>query len=221
MGAVFTRATAWVILGTVIAAWPDLGPGFILGLFFLLVTIYAAMGGLGGVAFTDVVGGSIPARSRGRFFGFRQTLGSLLAFGSGYVVHLVLRAGFRPFPVNYALLFFLSGLTLYVGVAGVAMMQEEARPRPPRPPFRDYLAHSRGLLVSHARLRSLLYMQIAAGATLISVPFYIVYARQGLGLPPAVIGTVVAAQVAGAAISNVLWGLIRDRHGSLTTVRLA
>ncbi len=221
LGAVFVRATSWAVLGAVVAGRPGLSHGAILALFFALVTLFSATGGLGGVAFTDVIGGAIPAENRGRFYGFRQTLGSVLAFGAGYAVRTILRPGFRPFPVNYGLLFLLSGLTLYIGVAGIAFIREEHRPQPLRPPFRRYIEQARGLLGSHARLRSLLYMQIAAGAAAMSLPFYIVFARQGLGLPAAVIGSVVAAQVAGSALSNVAWGALRDRYGSLNTVRLA
>ncbi len=219
--AVGIRASAWAVLGALAYGLPSLSPEILLPLFLGLVLLYSLTGGLGAVAFADMVAGAIPANMRGRFYGLRSTLGSLLAFGSGYVVRMVLAPGAHTYPTNYGLLFLLSGLVLYVGVIGFSFMAEESRTVAPRPPFREYLRTAGRLLGSEPRYRGLLFMQLLSGSAMMAIPFYSLYAREQLGLTAAAVGLFVAMQVAGAAASNLIWGAVRDRFGSLVTARAA
>ena len=61
-------------------------PLFLLLSFFVFFTIYALSGGLAGVAFTHIVGKTIPQHKRGSFFGTRIFFGGSLAVLGGIVV---------------------------------------------------------------------------------------------------------------------------------------
>jgi len=48
------------------------------------------MGGIAAVPFFDIWGKSLPFNLRGRFFGYRQLWGGVLAIGSGLIVKNIL-----------------------------------------------------------------------------------------------------------------------------------
>ncbi len=52
---------------------------------FLLLTLFTFMGGIANILFMDIWGKAIPSHLRGRFFGYRQIFGGLLAVGAELV----------------------------------------------------------------------------------------------------------------------------------------
>jgi len=48
------------------------------------------MGGIAAVPFYDIWGKSLPSNLRGRFFGYRQLWGGVLAIGSGFIAKIIL-----------------------------------------------------------------------------------------------------------------------------------
>ena len=51
-------------------------------------------------------------------------------------------------------------------------------------------------------------------AGLALAPFFVVYARQELGVPAGMVGVFLSTQMIGAAVSNLLWGWLGDRYGN-------
>jgi predicted MFS family arabinose efflux permease len=134
-----------------------------------------------------------------------------LAVGAALLAQQVLAD--VAYPANYALLFGLAALSLLVASLGFWLIRE-----PPRadadgkvPSWREY---GEQLLKSTCRLRTLIGVQFLTGFSLMVLPFYIVYARQELGAPPAAIGWFMLAQVLGGVLANLVWARLVDRYGS-------
>jgi succinate-semialdehyde dehydrogenase/glutarate-semialdehyde dehydrogenase len=51
-----------------------------------------------------------------------------------------------------------------------------------------------------------------------SAPFFVVYALEDIGVAQASVGLYLAAQMTGAALSNLLWGHLGDRYGNRTVI---
>lgn len=88
--AITVRALSWGLLAFTTYIFNNTYPN--LTIFFLFVTLilHTFMGGIAAVPFFDIWGRSLPSNLRGRFFGYRQLWGGVLAVGSGLIVKNIL-----------------------------------------------------------------------------------------------------------------------------------
>ena len=194
--------------------WRGVGnPNLFLSLLFLLILIYSLAGSLGGVALTDVIGKAIGRKNRGKFYAARQIAGSLLAFGTGFLVKFVLSDNFSlSFPRNYAALFLLSGAALLIGVAGFYAIKEPESESKPRPPIGNYFSSVFSILKEDRDLRTYLITRVLAGFHIMIIPYYIVFFREVAAVPAGFIGIYLIARIVGGALSNFLWGRVADQN---------
>jgi MFS family permease len=214
------RWVSWAVLAYLTYRYAGTRPELVLGVLVALFGLFSLAGGMGTVVYADVFSKAIPARRRGRFVGLRQLLGYLLAIGAGYVVKFILDDPPRfPFPANYALIFSLSAALLLVAFSGFALIREPVYPVERQSPSLGHLLRRAAVLArQNPNFRRLLATRALTAAVLALAPFYVVYARTGVGVDPGMVGTYLAAQMAGGALSNLLWGWLGDRYGNRTVV---
>jgi len=175
---------------------------------------------MGTVFYADIFSKAIPARRRGRFTGLRQLLGYVLAIGAGYVVKLILGdPGRFPFPGSYALIFALSAACLLIAFTGFALIREPVYPVKRLSLSLGHLLR-RALVLArmNANFRRLLAARGLTTAVLALSPFYVVYAQSKVGVDAGMVGLYLSAQMAGAALSNLLWGWMGDRYGNRSVI---
>ncbi|RKY92160.1 hypothetical protein DRQ15_03070 [candidate division KSB1 bacterium] len=220
--ALIVRALCWGFLGLITYLFSGSHPlTVVLALFFLL-GIFSLMGGVAVVPFMDIWGKAIPPTLRGRFFGHRQLWGGLLAFGVGFVVKRILGNQRIAFPDNYALLFLFSFIFIaisYVALGSVKEPMEAVRKKPTA--FRDFLRRTLHILRSNENYRTFLIVQILAGAGGIALPFYVLYAKNIIGVKAEMIGLFISAQMLGGTLSNLLWAYVSDYVGNKRVIQTA
>jgi len=217
--AVYSRALAWLLLGAITTLWAARGHGLLLGVLLVLVATFALGGSLGAVAFVDMVGKSVRAGVRGRFYASRQFLGGLAALAAGFLARAILARPELTFPRNYALLFVGAGVALSVAGAGFLALREPPAVPAERAPVRAYLAGLRRHWRRSPALRSLVAVENLAGLHLMLLPFYVTLAQRRLGAGPELVGTFIILQALGGAVSNLVWGWLADRRGSPSVLR--
>lgn len=219
--AIWVRAALWLILGLLAYFCPPGRPTIVLaGLLFLLFG-FSLAGGVATIPFNDIWGKALPPTLRGRFFGHRQLWGGLMAVGAGYIVKRVLGDPDIAFPRNYAYLFLLSFVFIAVSYIALSAIRE---------PEGDTNGHMRGLRVFlHASIRLLwedrnfgflVLTQLAVGFTSFALPFYVLFGRDVLGMAAGDVGILVAAQMTGGIISNLLWAHLSDHIGNRIVIIL-
>lgn len=195
----------------------------LLPVFMVLFTVYRVAAGTAALPFLSVVAKTVPADRRGRYFGWRRFAGGLLAMAGAVLVKTVLSPGFAlGFPANYAVLFAGGCLVTVVMVATFCLVDEPGGPAEsdgtvPAEPFRRRLERA---LADRNYVR-FLALRVALAVASWAVPFYVVYARRGLGVSGDAVGTYVMASTAAGVVSNLALGWIGDRHGNRLLVRLA
>jgi MFS family permease len=214
--AIFTRLASWFIIGLLTFVLGERHPWLIMGILLMLVAIYSTAGGLGGVAYTDIIGKVIAPDRRGRFFATIQMVGSLLAFAAGYIVNIVLGESFPlGFPYNYGVIFFLASATLLIGAVGFFVIVEPLQAQEgKREPLAAYLRKIPKILLQDRPFLIYNIVMALSGFHLMLIPFYIVFLRQIKEVPASYIGVYLMARVFGGAISNILWGWLGDWKGS-------
>jgi MFS family permease len=214
------RWISWAILAYLTFRYASTRPGLVLAVLIGLFSLFSLAGGMGIVVYADVFSKAIPAQRRGRFIGMRQLVGYALAIGAGYVVKFILDDPVRfPYPRNYALIFVLSAVALLVAFSGFAMIREPAYPaRRMSASLGALLRRAAGLARRNANFRRLLAAQGLTVMALALAPFYVVYAQTEIGIDPGMVGLYLSAQMAGGALSNLMWGWLGDRYGNRAVI---
>ncbi len=216
IAAISIRLISWFLIAAMTYLWGVTHPLLVLFVFLLLLLIFSMAGGLGTVAYGDVIAKAIPAQRRGRFAGFRYLLGSFLAIGAGFAIRWVLkRPDLFPYPANFALIFLGSALSLSVAFFGFWMIRE-----PVDPVLGELLdVHAFFRLAGklwrrYSNFRLFILNRLAGETWQISMPFYVLYAKHDLHVSTASIGLFVVGQLAGGMIGNLFWGFLGDRSGN-------
>jgi MFS family permease len=214
------RITAWLSL--VAALWFLRDPRFLLVSFFVLYALARLGGGLGGLAFFDVVAKTIPARRRGSFFAWRQLAGGLLSLGAGAIAALLLDHPGLPFPHGHAMLFLLYCAVIVPALGAFIAIHEPAGTAIATPvtPFQQVRRALR-LLPQDPVFRRFTLIRWATGLAGIGLPFYGIYARNALGAPAAMVGVYIAVRAAAQLLFNLPWGRLSDDRGNRLVLQLS
>jgi len=216
------RISSWLCLA-VSAAWaPRLGPNLYLLVFFVCLGSFSLTGGISGLAFLDIVAKTIPPTRRGRYFGYRNFFSGIIASVAGLVVAHVLGDAVKfPFPRNYFVLFSMTFVFLVLAVACFLFVVE---PEGPVKAERErtmgaYLSQVRRVISEDRTFRSFLYVMILANTMSLSLPFYVVYARDVLKAPESWVGVFLAIDMLFTLLANLAWGHIGDAKGYRIVIR--
>jgi len=220
--AITVRALCWGLVALITYLFAGNNPSIALWGLFLLLSIFTFMGGVAVVPFMDIWGKTIPHNLRGRFFGYRQLLGGFLAILSGLVVKFILNDSKIAFPENYALLFlfaFIFITTSYLALGSVKEPFTEVHKE--QLPFYNFLIKALGILKKDTNYRKFLFIQILSGAIALSLPFYVLYAKDVLKVRVGMVGIFLSAQMLGLMISNIAWGHLSDYLGSKKVIQFS
>lgn len=187
--------------------------GVFLVVFFVLYSIYTLGAGVAGIPFMDIVAKAIPSTRRGTFFGARLFFGGIMSAFAGIFVKGALEA--KPFPDNFAVLFIAASVIVTVAIISFCLVHEpEVSVKNARPPFKKFLLRGPRLLRTNRSYRMLLVVRVLLAAWGMALPFYIIYARERLGLGAGAAGVFLSIQMVGMILSNILWGTLSDRIGN-------
>lgn len=179
--------------------------------FFGLWTLYSFVGGILAVPYNDIVARSISSAKRSRLLALRFFAGSLLALGVAARAGRTL--GAMPFPTGYAVVL-LSGAGLFL-LSAISFISagEPLAPKPKHTPsFGHFLGEGKDVFRQDRRFRLFVAVRWLDGTVMMAQPFYVVAATQA-GVSATAVATLLAAQTAGALLSNPLWGWWGDRRG--------
>ena len=221
--AAIVRGALFVGLVMIVALAGRLAPRGALAGLVGVYALYALAAGWAAVPFQEVVAKTIPPDRRGRYFGLRQLGGGLatLLVASPVVGFVLGSAGPWSFPANYALLFGVACLLAVGGLAAFCLVVEPPSPRVgPAGALREQLRVLPALWRAQPYMRRFLVYRILSRLAAIATPFYIVYAREELGMPAAMTGEYMAIISVVLLLSNLLWSRFSDRQGNRLLLRV-
>jgi MFS family permease len=220
--AITVRALSWGLLAFTIYIFNNTYPN--LTIFFLFVTLilHTFMGGIATVPFFDIWGKSLPSNLRGRFFGYRQLWGGVLAIGSGLVVKNILGNNSIEFPYNFALLFFLVFIFFSISYIALGSVKEPTeKVYKNQLPFKDFLKKAFLIIKKNSNYKKFIMVEILAGGGGIALPFYILYLKYVLQIELGMVGILLSAQMLGSVLSNILWAHLSDFIGNKKVIQIS
>ena len=196
--------------------WLGVGyPALALVWILAVYSIFWLLDGGAAVSWFDIVGKTMPARVRGRFFGVLQSATGLAAVGAGALAAVILGSRSLDFPFDFALLAGLWCAGALISQASLYLIRE---PRGDvddveRPGIREYLRSAIPMLRRNPRLSRLIASRLLLDGGALAAPFYVLFARENLAVPLETVGLYTASISAGKVVTGPIWGWISDRHG--------
>ena len=215
---IWTRCGVWGLIAACALLMP-VGSSWILILFAFLISVYSLGGGIAVLPFKHVISGTIPPERRSSFFGWRLVTGGVLAVLAGVIVKCVLGSEELAWPRNYGVLFGLSSVALAIAYAAMSRLRFPPHPAGPQRielrPLREELNYVRR---EYPILRRLILVRLLSGGLPLVLPFLTLYATREMGISLAWVGIYVAAQKAGAILSNLAWMPLGNRVGTRAVI---
>jgi MFS family permease len=184
---------------------------------FVLLSIAA---GFAGVAFTEIVGKTIPVNRRGSYFGLRMFIGGAVAAVEGIFVRKILAT--YPFPYNFGYIFIAAWVLMLFGLMSFGYVREpEARDNIRRAPFSQHLKSALEVLRNDGNFRLLFWSRFAVHAQFLGLPFYVVFAIDRLGASESMAGIYLTAEMIGYLGSNLLWAWLSNHVSNKRVIIMA
>ncbi len=210
----------WLIIA---AATQFLSREINLYVFLIFSTLAAVFFGLYLLVWMDVMSKVIPVERRGNYFGMRNFLSSLAtAAGSALAGYLIAN---YLFPANYALTFFAGFFFFAVAMLLLALTREPVAWRTnKKETFQEKIRNMPAIFRKDPNFFRFCYTRaVGAGFCQMSLPFYIIFAKQRLplldaGFLIAYLGIVLNVS---RSVGNLLWGLLAQRQGYKAPLELS
>lgn len=202
-----------LLMATVIYLYAGTRPGLALALFFPIFVLASLSEGINGVPWTEVVANTIPPDRRGQLFANQQIYGGILAFANGFLIRLIL--GGMSYPASYVTLFictfvfFLASILSFMGVREVPASHTR-----PRRSLGAYLGRLPAVWHGNRDFRRVMVVRFCFAFIYLSLPFFVIHARQNLGADIGTVGFFVAGQMLGMLVGSAIAGPLSDRVGS-------
>jgi MFS family permease len=210
----------FLLLAGVLFLVGDRAPTLSLGLFFIGLAVFMSTDALAAVAWFDILSKTIPPTRRGRLFGIAQFFSGLLTVGAGAAVNVLLGPQGPPFPHNYALLFFLAGLSFFTSLLAISFLREPVKPnQAERLSWNAFLPKLLTVLRENRTFSLVTALRLLIGLNGMALPFYIVYATGELRLGIESIGLFLSSQVMGGILAGFVWGYLNERSGSKIVIQ--
>lgn len=211
--AAVSRVAIALFAGVMFIAGP-LDRGLMLIAFIVMYAAFWLSEGAAGVSWTDIMAKTIPERMRGRLFGVQQFVGGILAIFAGILVSRMLGPDGPDYPRNYAVLSAAAAVFFAASLVSLSAVREpDGVVEDHDGGFMKYVRKIGSMLAGHAQLKRLLIIQVLLGFFGMSMPFYILYARDNIGITGTLIGIFLSVQMAGSIAASAVAGVTSDRYG--------
>ncbi len=145
-------------------------------LIFMLITFFSLGGAFANVSYTDILGKSVDQSTRKSFFSVKQVVTGLVLFFSAFLAKKVIT--FEDFPLNYAYMFFIGFLALFIASLGFWQLKEREPSRMIIKSPRHFMSLIKTELSQNKKLVYFLGFINTMGVSITLLPFIILYAKE-------------------------------------------
>lgn len=216
------RFPMYFAMGLLVAWLAPTEPGWAIALLLVIYTAGRIAAGIAAAARSDIEGKIIAPEALSSFFAWRNLVGNVGGFATGFLIKAVLGEGGLPYPWNFAALLALSGLLF--GAAWLAFAQVKEPPSAEvasTSSLAGQFAGIRELLRRDANFKQYLIVRILLSFVRVVNPFYALYAIDKLDVAPEMVGTYMSVLTFAHFIANPLWGWVGRKWGSVTVLRFS
>lgn len=217
----FAHRFLLLLMAGVIYVYAGDRPALALAIFLPIFLVSAISEGVNGVPWTDVVANTIPADRRGALFANQQIVGGLAAFANGFVVRAILLK--TPYPEAYVILFLCTFLGFLGSIVSFLWVREKPAPevKGRRRTLGSYLGSLPAIWRGNRSFARVMKARFCLGFIFLSMPFFVLHARENIGVDLGTVGIFVSAQMLGSLVGSAMAGRLSDRTGNRAVVIIA
>lgn len=197
-------------------------PSLVVSSFFFLVLLFSISGGFAGLAYADIIGKLFKKGERGQIYATKQFSSSLAAFIGGLIVARIFGLSGLNFPGNYSLTLFIGFAGLFIAATAFWLIKEPASitSNDDKEPLLSFIKKVPEILRKDKRFFQFILIENMASFSLMALPFYMVFAKESFSIGSTYLGRYLLFQIGGTILSNLFWGLLSNKSGSKTVVRI-
>jgi MFS family permease len=208
------RFPLYFVMALVVGLWGPTQPTLTIVLFLIVYTLSRVVAGIAAAARSDILAKVLPTDQLSSFFGMRNLVGSIGAFLVGFLISAILGKRGPSYPLNFALLLGLSGITFGVAWFLFTRINEPPTHDPsPQQPLAGQLGALADILRQDRNYRRYLLARICLSFVQVATPFYALYAIEELQIETGLVGTYLSLLTFARIISNPFWGKMGGRWG--------
>lgn len=204
------RIFALLGMGLMLLYSPHLSHTLIIGLIFLLISIFSFSGAFANVSYTDILGKSILIDSRKPFFSIRQVINGIILLGSALAAKYIL--SLTGYPNNYGYLFFIAFGSLFVASLGFWNLKEvvSSRLSVKNPTHFFYLIRNEWR--ENPRLKYFLGFINTMGISLSLLPFIVLFGKEMYQTGSATTGWFLLIKIAGSVLTGFILFFLAGKY---------
>jgi len=181
----------------------NLSSNIIILLIFILITIFSLSGSYANVAYIDIIGKSILAEKRKKFFSIKEIITSTGIFVSAWAVKLLIKK--YEYPFNYSLLFTIAAILLFIASLGFWHIKEIKSVKSEKRNFLNFFKLLPSETKKNKNLKNYLFIINTAGIGVGFSPFLILFAKESSPLTYNFIGNILLFKVTGMILASILF----------------
>ena len=209
-------------LALVALAVPVIGVDIALALTLLLLLVQSLGGGFTGTAWQSMISKIMPAHRLGTFFGIQSACVNLFGAGGALIAGIILESA--AYPRNFALLFFITGISLVISFIFLALTYE-SKSAPvdvaERARWRDFAVRLRGILRADPNFRWFLIARALTALSLTSIAFFTIFGIRRFDISAEFAGLLTSVLLLSNTLSSAVIGWLGDRWGHRRVLILA
>ncbi len=190
--------------------------GIEMALFFtvFILAVQSLGGGFTATAWQSMLSKIMPPHRLGTFFGIQSACVNLFGAGGALLASFILER--RDFPHGFALLFFITGLSLALSFAFLTLTYEpESAPKDvgKRLPWREFSGRLWHILRADKNFRWFLVARGLTALSLTCLSFFTIFGIRRFDMSPEFAGAMTSVLLVSNTLSSSLIGWIGDRWG--------
>jgi MFS family permease len=197
-----TRIFSLVGLGVLLFLIKGENMGFVLWLVFFFITLFSLAGAFANISYTDILGKSVLEDKRKTFFSSVQIISGIIVLASAFLVKQVLV--WKPYPVNYAFMFFIGGGLLLIASGGFWSLREVIPSKLKISGLMSFFQILKWELNQNKKLKYFLGFINTQGIAISFLPFVVLYAKQTFQTQSNDTGTFLIFKIIGIVLVSLL-----------------
>lgn len=208
----FFRFFMWFSIGVSLYLLGDTNHTLSLWLFAVGLFAFSFSAGFGAVYYSELIGKSFTKEYRGQTMAYRQFFTGFSAILSGSIAAWFLNR-FSP-PESFSYLFIISSFSMAIGFVAMGTFKEDVKVNisGKEKNFSTFLRNSVKTFRQDIYLQRQVWSRLIAYGIHLIFPFIILQAKEAYDISGTQIGIIVSLQMAGAMLSNILWGRLSGKN---------
>jgi MFS family permease len=169
---------------------------------FILISIFSFSGSYANISYMDILGKSIIADKRKKFFTIKQTVSSIGILLSAFIVRNLLKQ--YSYPQNYGILLFSAGLLLFIASLGFWRIKEINSKINKKVSLREFIKMIPYEFSQNANIKNYLIIINFFGLAFSLIPFMVLFAKKNFVFSNALIGNILLYKVVGMLLTSLV-----------------